>query len=201
MENNRTIYGQHMEALETVMSEVVSYLEAARLTIAGKGTGDPVDHCMCRIKSDESMREKCRRLQLPENEHSALVLIRDAIGIRLVCPFIRDVFSMRNEIARLPECDLIEEKDYIHNAKPNGYRSYHMILRFRQRYFVEIQLRTISMDNWAALEHKMRYKKHIVGNQALIAEELKRCADELASTDMSMQTIRDMIYGIEEELP
>ena len=88
---------------------------------------------------------------------------------------------------------IIKEKDYIRRAKPNGYRSYHMILRTKAGYFAEIQLRTISMDTWAALEHHLKYKKSVGSRAALIEEELKRCADELASTDLSMQTIRDMI--------
>ena len=86
-----------------------------------------------------------------------------------------------------------EEKDYIKNAKPNGYRSYHMILRTNDGYFAEIQLRTVSMDTWASLEHQMKYKKTLNGNEELISKELKRCADELASTDVSMQAIRNLI--------
>ena len=87
----------------------------------------------------------------------------------------------------------MDEKDYIKKCKPNGYRSLHMILRSDNGFYAEIQLRTISMDVWAALEHHMRYKKQVNGNLPLLTSELKRCADELASTDLSMQTIRDMI--------
>ena len=74
-----------------------------------------------------------------------------------------------------------------------------MIVRYKHKTYAEIQLRTISMDTWAALEHHLKYKKNIGGNVKLIEDELKRCADELASTDISMQTIRDMIFegGIE----
>ena len=97
---------------------------------------------------------------------------------------------MRDRLAQA--YPVIEEKDYIRHAKPNGYRSLHLILRCGA-YPVEIQLRTISMDTWAALEHHLKYKKTLHGNTALLAEELKRCADELASTDISMQTLRDMI--------
>ena len=96
-----------------------------------------------------------------------------------------------------------EEIDYIKHAKPNGYRSYHLILAVKTdfpdvngntpgTYYVEIQLRTIAMDTWASLEHKIRYKKDIP-SQELISSELKRCADELASCDLSMQTIRSLI--------
>ena len=91
---------------------------------------------------------------------------------------------------------MVKEKDYIKNVKKNGYRSYHMILKI-EGYFVEVQLRTIAMDSWAALEHKVSYK-HQLKNKELIQEELKRCADELASCDLSMQTIKTLIE--EDEL-
>ncbi len=154
---------------------------------------DPVEHCLARIKSEESMREKCRRQQIPETTESALETIHDAIGIRVVCAFISDVYSVRDHLRSMEKVEVIEEKDYIKQAKPNGYRSLHMILRYDHKYYVEIQLRTISMDTWAALEHHIHYKKTASDNDKLIIAELKRCADELASTDMSMQTIRDMI--------
>ena len=141
------------------------------------------------------MREKCRRKGLPETPESALVQIHDAIGLRVVCAFLDDVYAIRDFLAGLPHCEIVEEKDYIRHAKPNGYRSYHMILRVDGSYYAEIQLRTISMDTWAALEHHLKYKKQVPKHVDLIVKELKRCADELASTDVSMQTIRDMISG------
>ena len=93
---------------------------------------------------------------------------------------------------------VVTVKGYIANAKPNGYRSLHVLLNLPfgvggiDAINVEIQLRTIAMDCWASLEHQLKYKKHIK-NTALIVDELKRCADEMASTDLSMQTIRDLI--------
>ena len=117
------------------------------------------------------------------------------MGGRIVCGFLSDVYETRDRIATLPGYEVVEERDYIRHAKPNGYRSYHMILRTAEGYLIEVQLRTISMDTWAALEHHLQYKKQHVGNQRLIVQELKRCADELASTDVSMQTIRDMILN------
>ena len=98
---------------------------------------------------------------------------------------------------------IVEEKDYIKNVKPNGYRSYHVIIEITQpyedvtgqnpgRFFAELQIRTIAMDTWASLEHQMKYK-HDIKNSDLIVRELKRCADELAACDISMQTIRNLI--------
>ena len=187
-----SIYGNHLPKLKALELEITNRLDAIRKELQEEIGMDPVEHCLSRIKSEESMREKCRRKGLPETTESALGQLYDAIGFRIVCAFLDDVYAIRDRIKEFEDCEVIMEKDYIRHAKPNGYRSYHMILRIRDQYHVEIQLRTISMDTWAALEHHLKYKKHIQ-NEHLIIQELKRCADELASTDISMQTIRDMI--------
>ena len=189
------IYGSHMPRMEAVKEKLLSIIESTRREMTEKSGMDPAEHVLARIKSEESMREKCRRQGLPETEESALVRIHDAIGLRVVCAFLDDVYAMRDALASADGVEIVQEKDYIHAAKPNGYRSYHMILRL-DGYFAEIQLRTISMDTWAALEHHLTYKKGEPG--ALIRAELKRCADELASTDVSMQTLRDMILNESE---
>ena len=188
-----SIYGNHRSEMEKVMNIILGSIDELREDIIKEFGSDPVEHCLSRIKDEESMREKCRRQNLPETTESALVQIHDAIGIRVVCAFISDVYSVRDHLRKIEKVEVIEEKDYIKQAKPNGYRSLHMILKYDNKYFVEIQIRTISMDTWAALEHHMRYKKKVSKSDALISAELKRCADELASTDMSMQTIRDLI--------
>ncbi len=196
--DNSSIYGSHLPEMERVLNELLSQIEIVRGQISQKTGSDPIEHIRSRIKSEESMRDKCRRKGLPENEHSALRELHDAIGIRVVCSFISDVYQIKDYLTGLKNCVVVEEKDYIRKAKPNGYRSCHLILLYDNSYFVEIQLRTISMDVWAALEHHLRYKKNIQGSIELISSELKRCADELASTDLSMQTIRDMILEDEK---
>ena len=188
-----SIYGNHRDEMEKVMNIILGSIDELREDMIREFGSDPVEHCLSRIKDEDSMREKCRRQNLPETTESALVQIHDAIGIRVVCAFISDVYSVRDHLRTMEKVEVIEEKDYIKQAKPNGYRSLHMILKYDNKYFVEIQIRTISMDTWAALEHHMRYKKKVSKSDALISAELKRCADELASTDMSMQTIRDLI--------
>ena len=195
MENisGQSIYGAHRAAMEDVMEIILGSIDELRANMTEAYDADPVEHCLARIKSEKSMREKCRRQGLPETTESALEIIHDAIGIRVVCAFISDVYAVRDHLLTIDGVELVEEKDYIKHAKPNGYRSLHLILKYEDRYYLEIQIRTISMDTWAALEHHMRYKKTASANDELISAELKRCADELASTDMSMQTIRDMI--------
>ncbi len=189
-----SIYGNHRPEMEKVMNQLLLSIETLREELKVKYSLDPVEHCLGRIKSEDSMREKCRRKGLPETTESALEIIHDGIGLRIVCAFVSDVYTVRDFLVSRETVEVIEEKDYIRHAKPNGYRSYHMILKVDGRYYVEIQLRTISQDTWAALEHHIHYKKELHGNDALIVSELKRCADELASTDISMQTIRDMMF-------
>lgn len=188
-----SIYGTSGPLLEETMKMVLEEITKIRNEMAGELGMDPVEHLLGRIKSEESMREKCRRKGLPETPESALEKIHDAIGLRVVCAFLDDIYTIRDRLLALPRIRLVEEKDYIRHVKPNGYRSFHMIIIVDEKIYAEIQLRTISMDTWAALEHHLKYKKEIGGNTALISAELKRCADELASTDSSMQTLRDMI--------
>ena len=129
---------------------------------------------------------------------TAFTRLSDLIGFRLVTHFVGDVYELVKSMKSDTRYRVVKEKDYIALPKPNGYRSYHVILEcpFPEApdgvLRVEIQLRTIAMDCWASLEHEMRYKKGIT-NTALIEKELKRCAGEMASTDLSMQTLRDMI--------
>ena len=211
MTDGASIYGENMQEMEELRSEVEASLGQLRTRITESAGLDPIEHCLSRIKTEESMREKCRRRDLPETTHSALVMIQDSIGFRVVCAFLSDVKLVRDHLAGMEGFEVIEEKDYIRKAKENGYRSYHMILRTTDGripkgceppapdgqpalgYFVEVQLRTISMDTWAALEHHLKYKKEAPANERLIVAELKRCADELASTDLSMQALRDLI--------
>lgn len=205
-----SIYGKYRDTLPKVMKmftdRIAAYSSAER-----EKTGEGLyEHLIFRIKSEDSMREKCRRKSLPETPESALSELHDAIGVRIVTGFIDDVYENIRRIRAFPGVEVVEEKDYIAHAKPNGYRSYHMILLVPAPYedvhgenpghfFVEVQLRTIAMDSWASLEHQMKYKKTVGGNQELITSELKRCADELASCDLSMQTIRNLIREDQQE--
>ena len=190
-----SIYDDHYPAMEAALKELLSRVEKIRQQMKQELGMDPVEHLLGRIKSEESMREKCRRKGLPETAQSALEKIHDAIGIRIVCAFVDDVYTIRDALVGFEDCEVILEKDYIRHAKPNGYRSYHLIMKVPGGYYAEIQLRTISMDTWASLEHHLKYKKKLQGSTDLIVQELKRCADELASTDISMQTIRDAIMA------
>ena len=198
-----TIYGEYKQAIESVERGFLTRMEALDKACFEERGEHLYEHISARIKTDESMRAKCKSRNLPETAYSALVELKDAIGVRIVCSFMDDIYEIIERIRHFENCRIVEEKDYIRHTKPNGYRSYHLILEMTGEFadvngnrpghfYVEVQLRTIVMDSWAALEHKMKYKKNIK-NQAMIEAELKRCADELASCDLSMQTIRELI--------
>ena len=197
------IYGEFRPVLEQIKDTLVKRITDYTADEYEKTGIKIYEHLIARVKSEESALEKCERKGLPQTPHSAMKVLTDSIGIRIVCSFIDDIYANIGKIRAFPDCRIIEEKDYIRHAKPNGYRSYHMILEYTApfadadgndpgTFYIEIQLRTIAMDSWAALEHKLKYKKNIA-NQELIVAELKRCADELASCDLSMTTIRELI--------
>ena len=204
MNMNRSIYGDCRDALPEILHILVSRIQEFNTAHENRTGESAYEHLIYRIKSEDSMEKKCLRKGLPLTPQSALRDIHDAIGIRIVCCFLNDIYENINFIRSIPGLSVIKSKDYIKNAKPNGYRSYHMIAEMEApftdvdgenpgHFFVEIQLRTIAMDSWASLEHQMKYKKDI-RNPEMITRELKRCADELASCDLSMQTIRNLIH-------
>lgn len=198
-----SIYGHCRDTLVSVMNRLVSQIEAYSKTYEETKGERLYEHLRYRVKSEESMLEKLRRRDLKPTPMNALRTLTDAIGLRIVCLFIDDVYENAARIRALPGVCVVQEKDYIQDAKPNGYRSYHMILDVETEetdvegntpghYYVEIQLRTIAMDTWAALEHELKYKKDI-RNPEMIAQELHRCANDLAACDVSMQTLKRII--------
>lgn len=197
------IYGKYGVYLPKILDDLSKRIQEANDRVKQETGQKLFEHFNARVKQAASMEEKCRRKNLPRVPESALKEIRDAIGIRIVCGFIEDIYQTIEVLRQLEGCEIVLEKDYIRAAKPNGYRSYHLILEVETpyedchgqnpgRYFVEIQLRTIAMDSWASLEHQMKYK-HEIKDSKRIVRELKRCADELASCDVTMQTIRNLI--------
>ena len=198
-----SIYGEFTETLlelkKRLELEILAWNEAA----VREGKHKCFEHLTSRLKTEASMREKLKRRGLAETTENALYQMKDAIGLRIVTRFVDDIYRVKAKLAALPGVAIDEEKDYIQNVKPSGYRSLHLILRCEIEtgdlygripglFFAEVQIRTIAMDSWASLEHEMHYKRE-GENRALIAAELKRCADDLASCDLSMQTIRNLI--------
>jgi len=192
-------YKESYVLLEGAIIEVMSRLDIMRKYKIAQQDKDPIEYCKARIKSIDSMIEKLANKKLPISPESALSQIHDAAGIRVIVRFLDDIYWIVKMLKSQQDIQVMEEKNYINNPKANGYRSYHMILKVPihieervEKVYCEIQIRTIAMDCWASLEHKLKYKKNIPNQKMLIAE-LKRCADEIASTDLNFQTIWDMI--------
>ncbi|MBP2623421.1 GTP pyrophosphokinase [Streptococcus oricebi] len=201
------IYGAYAPYLPLILEDISQRIQQANQAHKQETGHKLFEHFNARVKTEASMLEKCQRKNLAPHPESALKTVRDAIGLRIVCGFIDDIYQTIEIIRQLEGCRIVAEKDYILAAKPNGYRSYHLIAELETpyedcwgqkpgHYFVEIQLRTIAMDSWASLEHQMKYKQEIKDSKRIV-RELKRCADELASCDLTMQTIRNLIQESE----
>lgn len=197
-QNGLEYYGKYAEVLLNGQERILSELNRILDGITKDSEQFPIEHIRSRIKAPASFQEKMKRRGMDNDVRAGLTRLSDVIGVRIVTHFIGDVYSVL-ELLKQSDCwEILNIKDYISSPKPNGYRSLHVILRIPvegsdlEHILFEIQIRTIAMDCWASLEHQLKYKKHI-NNTELIEEELKRCADEMASTDLSMQTIKEMI--------
>ena len=189
-------YGEHYNLLKVAEEELIGLLAQYSTTKREKEGVKPIVYSCSRIKSPDSMLRKLENRGFEQTINAALNEVFDAVGIRAVCPFAEDVYRLAKWLKQQSSIRIVEEKDYYAYPKPNGYRSYHILLEIAsgsaRGYHAEMQIRTIANDFWATLEHQLKYKQNIP-NEKLIRNELKRCADEIASVDLSMQTIRDII--------
>ena len=200
-----SFYKTSIVLLEGAITDITAKIDVIRQYKIAHNDRDPIEYIVSRIKTEDSMKEKLKRKGLDITLENALTKIYDAAGIRIICTYIDDVYSVVEMLKKCRDVKVVKEKDYIKNPKSNGYRSYHIVFELSldvageiKPVFVEIQIRTIAMDFWSSLEHEMKYKKNIK-NQSLIVDELKRCADEIATVDLNMQTIKNMINNSVEE--
>lgn len=164
---------------------------------------NPIDTIQNRLKSPESIREKLIRKNLPFSLENIEKNIFDIAGVRVVCSFVDDIYMLADCLLQQDDIVLIARKDYIKNPKSNGYRSLHLIvevpifLQDEKKFMkVEVQLRTIAMEFWANLEHRLRYKKDLPETvQQATADELFQCAEISAQLDQRMQQVR---YTVEK---
>lgn len=163
---------------------------------------NPISSIKSRIKSPVSIYNKLKKLGYEFNEENIRTKLHDVAGVRVICSFINDIYAIAKLLSDQDDITVVEIRDYIKNPKPNGYRSYHMIVDIpvffssgKTMMRAEIQIRTIGMDFWASLEHQLRYKQGIenLDNYQEISNELLECAQNVIRTDNHMQTIKDMI--------
>ena len=163
---------------------------------------NPIEFIKTRIKKPRSIVNKLNRKGLDISLTSIVESLNDVAGIRVVCSFIDDIYSISDMLTRQDDIKLIEIKDYIKVPKPNGYRSLHLIVEipvfFSDRTLplkAEIQIRTIGMDFWASLEHKLKYKNNIDISE-VISEELEKCSAIISDADLIMQKIKHDVDNI-----
>ncbi len=198
--NDMAFYGKYLPIMEEATDKLTASVDLVRKMLKSSYRRDYIEYCTTRIKSSESMKAKLEARGYEPTLENAMHRVRDAVGIRIICKYADDVYTVANMLRNLGGMNVVREKDYIGNPKPNGYRSYHMIVQFpvgANLVFAEIQIRTIAMDCWASLEHGLRYKNDS-SEVEMLSAELKRCADEMASTDLNLQTIRDLVFGADK---
>ena len=184
------------------MKEVHTKLEILDAEFQMKHRRNPIHHIESRLKSIQSIMEKLRRKQFSVSMHSATENLTDIAGIRVICSYVQDVYTIAHLLTSQDDVKLREMRDYIRHPKPNGYRSLHLIVEIpvflqegRMMIPVEVQIRTIAMDFWASLEHNLRYKA--AGRVPEdICQELQEVGKDIAALDDKMQSIHDRIDAL-----
>lgn len=180
---------------ESAIREVKTKLEILDSEFKTKFDYNPIHHIEDRLKSPQSMLEKLQRKGLPFNCDAARATLNDIAGVRVICNYIEDIYTVADLLTMQDDVRLIKKKDYIESPKPNGYRSLHLVIETpvylsdrKELVNVEVQIRTIAMDFWASLEHELKYKTDTEVS-ADLAQQLKSCAETIAATDKQMQDI------------
>lgn len=194
-------FAELMMMYRCALREVTTKFEVLNEEFSLMNNRNPVESIKTRIKSPESIYEKMKRKGYAFTVESIRENIFDVAGVRIICSFPSDIFKLAEMLTRQDDIGVIAVKDYITNPKPNGYRSYHLIVEIpiflanrTELMKVEVQFRTIAMDFWASLEHKLKYKKNIEDADR-IAADLKDCAERISALDLKMQSIREEIDG------
>ena len=187
------------------IKEIRTKLEILNDELAFRTRRNPIESIESRVKKPASIIEKLRRKNYPVSVESIFENLHDVAGVRVICSFIEDIYDVADMFLKQDDITLVEIKDYIKNPKSNGYRSLHLIVKvpifLSDRTLdmkVEVQIRTMAMDFWAALEDQANYKKGIQGIDGLI-EELTECAEIINQTDRRMQDIYHKILQAKEK--
>lgn len=201
MQEHLSEYKELMAYYRCAMMEMETKFNVLNEELSLEYDRNPIETIKVRLKNPASISEKLNRKGLVATIENIEQNIFDIAGVRVICSFPEDIYMLAESILRQDDVRLIEKKDYIANPKPNGYRSLHLIVELpiflhdeKRLMKVEVQLRTIAMDCWASLEHKIRYKKDIPDLEA-IHRELKACADISAQLDARMDAVRNKVFA------
>lgn len=188
-------YRELMSYYRCAMMEVSTKFNVLDEELSLQYDRNPIEAIKTRLKSPESIMDKLSRRGLPFSAESIEQNLNDIAGVRVICAYISDIYMLRDALMRQDDIVLLQEKDYIKNPKPNGYRSLHLIVETpiflhdqKKQMRVEVQFRTMAMDWWASVEHKLRYKKPAAPEE--VNSELKECAEISADLDKRLEKLR-----------
>ncbi|MCQ2592558.1 MAG: GTP pyrophosphokinase family protein [Treponema sp.] len=188
-------FQQIMMIYESAIRQIETKLDILNKENVVNRKRNPIETVKSRIKSPESISNKLIRKNLPVTFDSMMENLDDIAGVRVICPYISDIYTVRDMLLKQPDLKLIHEDDYIENPKESGYRSLHVVIetpvylsKSEHLVRVEIQLRTIAMDFWASLEHELHYKNTTKVPES-VRRELHRVAETIAMTDREMEEI------------
>ena len=186
---------------QAALREVKTKLEILDDEFQTRYKRNPIHHMEDRIKRPESIAQKLSRKGLPLTPQAAMENLRDIAGIRVVCAYLNDAYTIASLLTGQDDIRLLQTRDYIKNPKPNGYRSLHLIVEVpvflsdgKMLVPVEVQIRTIAMDFWASLEHQLRYKETSTIPETL-NQQLWEAAQKIAALDGDMQNIHDQMLA------
>ena len=207
MQRNRKPFDLLMSYYQCAIMEIETKFKVLNEEYSLEYDKNPIEGIKSRIKSYNSLLKKIRRKNIPLNLRAIEDNLKDIAGVRVICSFPDDIYKLAESFLKQDDITLIERKDYIKNPKPSGYRSLHLIVQVpiflqneKKMVNVEVQFRTIAMDFWASLDHKMRYKKELSDEEVeILQEELYDCAKQSAALDERMQGIRDRITKKQEQ--
>lgn len=184
---------------DSALKKVNTKIEILNNEFVSRYDYNPIEHIKSRLKTAESIVKKLKKDGYEVSIENMMERLSDIAGIRIICSFTSDIYQIADMIASQGDVTVLHVKDYIKNPKPNGYRSYHLIIEVpvfftecKRSMRVEVQIRTIAMDFWASLDHQLKYKKSL-RDDSEISQELKQCADVIAQTDAKMLAIRQKI--------
>ena len=201
MQQNKKPFDLLMSYYECAIMEIETKFRVLNHELSLEYDNNPIESIKTRVKSYDSILKKIRRKNIPLNLQAIEENLKDIAGVRVICSFPDDIYKLAESFLKQDDITLIERKDYIKNPKPSGYRSLHLIVQVpiflqneKKMVNVEVQFRTIAIDFWASLDHKMRYKKELSDEEVeILQEELYDCAKQSAALDERMQRIRDRI--------
>lgn len=199
LEKTMKKFSARMQLYRGGIKEISTKLEILDEEFKSKFSYNPIHHIESRLKSMPSIVKKIKSKGLEVSIDSISENITDIAGIRVICNYIDDIYRVAEMLTAQDDVKLIRVRDYIKNPKPSGYKSLHLIVEIPVFLStgpvpmpVEIQIRTIAMDFWASLEHKLRYKTDNSVDDDLRGR-LKKCADEISVLDCEMQDIHNTI--------